>query len=327
MQTQATETAADMTTAAEALSDLLRRLSQRPPSSSTPTLTRPSEAKTVDPAQGKPKPLAGACSACGGAGFVVADLPHNDPGFGKLVRCGACANYLATCRLSTAEQRLTIDDLKGRPGDEHGYALVMRFLGKQMLADPFGFLSVTGVKGAGKSMISAALVATFARNGRDAVYYTASEIAAKLTDWSGESADIPGDPSKFCERLKRAAVLAIDELDKIRWSQWIVRTLGDVLDYRHRHAEELVTILTMNHGPERWPTEKGVYIEHIASRLADGRFNRFWPEAHRAKLPACLANYYDVDAEGNRRHYAPGLFVVSLPDVRPSLRRQAQEVT
>lgn len=252
---------------------------------------------------------------------MVPDLAYTDPSFGKLVRCAACTNYLATCRLTAEEQRLTVDDLTDRPEDTQGYLLAMRFLAKAMLGDPYGFLSVAGVKGAGKSLISAALVASFARSGREAVYYTASEITSKLMDWDARSDDIPGDPMQFCERLKRASVLAIDEIDKVRWTQWVVRTLGDVLDWRHRHVERQVTILTMNLPPEQWPCEAGVYIEHIASRLRDGRFHRYWPAEFREQLPACLTGFYDVDGQGQQHHYAPGLLLVDLPDARPGLRR------
>lgn len=300
-------------TAADALNRLLlqRSQGQRPERSSTPTPVIPTEPV-------KARPIAGACKVCGGAGFVVMNLPRTDPNFGKIERCKACANYLKTCRLTPAEQKLEIDDLRNRPEDKQKYIPALRFLAKEMLRDPYGYLSITGVKGAGKSMVSAALVATFARNGREAVYYTSSEIATALTDFEN------GDPNKFCERLKRAAVLAIDEMDKIKWTQWVVRTLGDVLDYRHRNAETKVTILTMNHGPEAWPTEEGVYIEHIASRLADGRFNRFWPAAVQDRLPPCLEEHFDmVDiVNGVRRHYVPGLFTIDLPDARPGLRRE-----
>lgn len=295
----------EVTTAAEALNDLLARLSNRTPpcSGALPTPTTRSRVP------------AHACPACGGAGFVVPDLPYTDPGFGKVVRCTTCANFLATCRLTPEEQKLTVNDINPRPDDTGGYVVALRFLAKEMLRDPFGFLSIAGVKGAGKSMVSAALVATFARSGREAVYYTATEIAAQLTNFED------GDPAKFSERLKRAPVLAIDEIDKIKWSEWIVRTLGDVLDYRHRNAERMVTILTMNRTPDAWPREEAVYVEHIESRLADGRFNRYWPEAFSSRLPACLESFYDLGPDGQKRHYAPGLFIVSLPDVRPSLRR------
>lgn len=297
-------------TAAEALNALIGRLNhQRQPPSLSPSTqiaTRTS----------------GACVVCGGDGWVVPDLPPTDPAFGRSVRCKHCKNYLATCRLTTAEQALTINSLVNRPEDSAGYIVAMRFLAKEMLRDPFGFLSVVGVKGAGKSLISTALVATFARTGNEATYFTASEIAAKLTDWDGDSEEIPGAPSAFVERLKRVKVLAIDEIDKIRWSQWVVRTLGDVIDYRHRNAATHVTILTMNHGPAQWPTDPGVYIEHVMSRLSDGRFNRFWPLAVRDRMPACLERHYDTDADGNRHHYAPGLLVIDLPDARPGLRRK-----
>lgn len=300
-----------LTTAAEALNDLISQLRRKttppPPSSSTPILTTPIRIE---------------CPSCSGAGFVVPDLPYTDPGFGRPIRCTACANFLATSRLTPDEQQLTVDTMVNRPEDTQGYIIAMRFLAKQMLKDPFGFLSIAGVKGAGKSLISAAMVATFARNGREAVYYTASEIAAKLVDFNSNSDDIPGDPAQFCERLKRVPVLAIDEIDKVKWSQWLVRTLGDVLDYRHRNAATHVTILTMNHGPSAWAAEAGVYIEHIASRLSDGRFHRFWPDAIRNRMPACLEKHFDTDPDGTKHHYAPGLLFVDLPDARPGLRRK-----
>lgn len=302
-----------LTTAAEALNDLISQLRRKttppPPSASTPIPMTRSRA-------------ASGCPACGGAGFVVPDLPYTEPGFGKTIRCVVCANFLATSRLTPDEQQLTIDAMSSRPEDTQGYIVAMRFLAKQMLSDPFGFLSIAGVKGAGKSLLSVALVATFARGGREAVYYTAGEIAAKLTDFNGDNNDIPGDPAQFCERLKRVPVLAIDEIDKIKWSQWLVRTLGDVLDYRHRNAATHVTILTMNHGPAAWVADPGVYVEHIASRLSDGRFHRFWPTAVRDRLPPCLEKHFDSDADGNRHHYAPGLLFVDLPDARPGLRRK-----
>lgn len=52
------------------------------------------------------------------------------------------------------------------------------------------------------------------------------------------------------------------------------------------------------------------YAALTASRLSDGRFYRRWPEEYKAKMPKCA-----VGGE------IPGLFEVTLPDIRPTLRR------
>ena len=112
-------------------------------------------------------------------------------------------------------------------------------------------------------------------------------------------------------RLKQLPVLAIDEMDKIKWSPWQIQQIGEVIEYRYRHAERLVSLFAMNRPPQEWLSAAGA--EHIASRFRDGRFHRQWPEG--IKRPTCLNGSSDV----------PGLFGVQLPDVRPTLRRLPKE--
>lgn len=236
--------------------------------------------------------------------------------FGKHHRCPQCTDWLTLSRLTVEERQYTVRDLGNRPDDSRGEMYVLRFLAQAMLDDPFGFLSIWGRKGGGKSLLLAALVAEFCRQGREAKYFNAGEIVT-LTSY-GEEKEIDGfqklnDYEAAKRRLKAMPVLAIDEVDKIKWTAWQVQQIGEVLEHRHRNAERLVTLFAMNKPPWEW--SNAGEVEHIASRLADGRFYRLWPEGVRTVL--CL----QPSANQAGRYEAPGLFEVTLPDVRPTLRR------
>lgn len=231
---------------------------------------------------------------------------------GKLTRCPACVDWLKTSRLTAEERQHTIADISERDDDHRGEMMALRFLGKQMLADPFGYLSIWGRKGGGKSLLLTALVAEFCRMGREAKYFNASEIVT-MTAYGDDKA-IDGfqkvNSYEHAKRLlKEIPVLAIDEMDKIKWTPWQVQQIGEVFEYRHRHVDSRVTILAMNKPPWEW--SNAGEVEHIASRLSDGRFYRRWPDEHMRALPKC--------ADGKPE--LPGLFQVTLADIRPTLRR------
>lgn len=250
--------------------------------------------------------------ACKGIGWLVLDLPKTHKDFGKAVRCPHCTDWIKVSRLTVEERKHKIDDITDRDDDTRDEMMALRFLGKQMLSDPFGFLAIYGRKGGGKSLLLTALVAEFCRANRQAAYFNASEVVS-LTAY-GEEKEIDGfqkvgnyEGAKAI--LKKIPVLAIDEVDKIKWTPWQIQQIGEVLEHRHRHADTHVTLFAMNRPPWEWSNAGDV--EHIASRLSDGRFYRRWPEDKLRWLPKCA----NGDAE------LPGLFEVTLPDIRPTLRR------
>jgi DNA replication protein DnaC len=228
-----------------------------------------------------------------------------------MVRCPACTDFLKVSRLTPDEQQHTLAHITDRDDDTRDEMLALRFLGRQMLDDPFGMLSIWGRKGGAKSLLLSALVAEFCRKQRPAVYFNASEIVQMLSpgDEAGMGGDWKGDMAACKRKLMDAPVLAIDEVDKIKWSAWQVQHIGEVLEYRHRFAVCRVTLLAMNKPPWQWSNSDDV--EHIASRLSDGRFYRRWPDDKLKWLPKCA----------NGAPELPGLFEVTLPDIRPTLRR------
>lgn len=264
-----------------------------------------------------PKKSPTSCEACGGNGFYRRDVPVGHPDFGKAFRCAACTDWLNYSRLTADEREHKIEDMRNRQDDERGEMFALRFLAKQMLDDPYGFLAIWGRKGGGKSLLLTSLVAEFCRRGREAVYFNAGDVVALLSPGEDKEIDgfrhVPGNPDANKRRLMVVPVLAIDEIDKLPWSNWQIQQIGEVIEYRHRNADTLVTLFAMNNPPEGW--NHGDKVEHIASRLNDGRFYRAWPEGMKT-LP-CLQPSPNVAG----RYEVPGLFEVTLPDVRPILRR------
>lgn len=251
------------------------------------------------------------CPVCKGAMYVYAKSKHIPGDKERLVGCPACTNWLAFSRLTPEEQSYTVDSLADRKDDTRGEMMALRFLAKQMIDDPFGFLSIWGRKGGGKSLVLAAIVAEFCRRKRPAYYFNASEVVTMLNpgDEAGMGGDWKGDMDACKRKLKDAPVLAIDEVDKIKWTPWQVQQLGEVIEHRHRYANCRVTLLAMNRPPQEW--QNAGDVEHIASRLNDGRFYRKWPDDKMKWLPKCA----------NGKPELPGLFEVTLADIRPTLRR------
>lgn len=247
------------------------------------------------------------CANCSDQGWVVEEAT------GITKRCPRCTDWLAHSRLTDEERNHTIDDLKNRPDDrERGEMYVLRFLAKEMLNESYGFLSIYGHKGGGKSLLLTALVASFCRQRVNAVYFNSGDIVTMLSAGEENEIDgfrVAGNFEVAKRRLKGLPVLAIDEMDKIRWTDWQIQQIGEVIEHRHRHADRLVTLFAMNYPPLKWHEKVGEKVEHIASRLADGRFHRQWPA--NVKVPGCLKGSRDV----------PGFFEVTLPDIRPTLRR------
>ncbi len=260
------------------------------------------------------------CAICGGAGWVIA----ND---GQLARCGKCTNLLKSSRLTEEEQSTRIDDISTRIDDKIGEGLALRFLAKEMLRDPFGFLTIWGTPGNAKSLVLVALVAEFCRSGRQAVYVNADDLVALLNPGDDTEVDgfryVPGNPDANLNRLKNTPVLALDEMDKLKWSDWQVQKIGALIEYRHRHSEKLVTLFAMNKHPDRWSNAGS--IGHLTDRWMDGRFNRYWPEDKTRSLPGCLDRFKE-NIGGITRYYAPGFFHAELPSMRSAQRRNVPEM-
>ena len=135
---------------------------------------------------------------------------------------------------------------------------------RAFVKEPRGILTLWGKCGNAKTVVCQAIVNECILAGIPAVYVTFAE----LLDWVKESYE-PGCNESTASRKDRAAtvhVLAIDEVDKVKRTEWVSEFQSDVLDRRYRRglSGQVGTILVMNSSPDQMP-------EWISSRLNDGR--------------------------------------------------------
>jgi len=213
----------------------------------------------------------GACATCGGMGWVrVVIKDTTAPSFGKLVPCPDCGVVLEHRQerldeisgLSEVERRVTLDDLALRCEDTPGMIDAVR----EFAANPWGFLTLHGDVGNGKTIALMALANHFRKQGKVSVYVTFVDlldyIRAGFDDKASENARYR------YEMVKGAFFLAVDEIDKANMTQFAYEFQTRLLDDRYRLGLELRahTAFAMNEAPE-W-----IMPVHICSRLRDGRF-------------------------------------------------------
>jgi len=184
---------------------------------------------------------------------------------------------------------------------------------RRLVEHPFGWWTVIGPPGNAKSLVLSIIVAESCRRGRQARYYNSSEIdrATKPPSVHEDGVrEYEGSPDAYKAMAKRLPVLALDEMDKLSWTPWQIQHIGEILEHRYRNQAEQLTVFAANLPPSSWSNADQLW--HLNSRFNDGRFRMMW---HGDKVPRCLSGCVSQDG----RHYIPGVFTITLDDVRPSL--------
>jgi DNA replication protein DnaC len=161
------------------------------------------------------------------------------------------------------ELALSLDDVIGRDGDTRAMIDSVR----QAMDWPGGFWTVWGGVGNGKTLIlmavinelreSRGLVGAYVRF-KDLLDY----IRAGFDDVTGE-----GSERQRYEFLRGVDVLAVDEVDKVRLTEytWEFRTAFFDDRYRMAITGRALTLFAMNSDPAELPDD-------IYDRMRDGRF-------------------------------------------------------
>jgi DNA replication protein DnaC len=204
------------------------------------------------------------CPVCNGTGWLRVERELSDPRFGKLEPCEcqadrALEHLRSLSGLHGAELQATLDELDPTVGP--GTAAMVEACRRFMEA-PTGFLTLWGQVGTGKSLCLCAITNALLRRG--AVYISLHD----LLDFARQGFDAsPGDDA--AARLRRfmaVPVLCLDELDKVKESDWVQEQLTALVDARFRSgvAGETGTVFALNSDPAE-------LSPWIASRLRDGR--------------------------------------------------------
>jgi len=131
---------------------------------------------------------------------------------------------------------------------------------------PVGTLVIHGTSGNAKTVALQACVNALVGVGMEAVYITAFDLISYIRDAFTDTCDIKN--ASAYDRIVRFGTvpfLAIDELDKVKWTPWVEEQITDLIDRRYRLAQDQKagTMLAMNGDPRDLPV-------WIYSRLSQG---------------------------------------------------------
>lgn len=210
------------------------------------------------------------CPICKGVGWLRADAQPGETGFGELVPCACIANEVGARRMARLvnisgmlepELTLMLDNVMG---DAITNALAQA---RCIVADPYGFLTLWGGVGNGKTLVLQAVVNELREGaGLKGAYVRFKDlldyIRAGFSDDDGE-----GSERQRYQFLRSVPVLAIDEVDKARMTAYSYEFRSAFLDDRYRLAiaGQAVTLFALNADPREMPPD-------IYDRLRDGRF-------------------------------------------------------
>jgi len=205
------------------------------------------------------------CPNCNWTGYFRYDVPVGHKEFGKIHPC-ECTKQVTLkqlaqhTRLTDNERTYTLGLLgtTGKPG-----TLRMVIAAKNFIADPSGFLTICGNTGNGKTTTLMSIVNHCTDNNMQAVYITFYDLVSYVRD------AISSDTETEWQRVNKLAnvrVLCIDEVDKVKETEWTQQIITHVLDVRYRNSLEgkAGTVVAFNGNLDKIPHK------WIKSRLSEG---------------------------------------------------------
>jgi len=196
------------------------------------------------------------------------EVPVHHPQFGRAQRC-ACKRTEDNARLqklsglSASEQAVRLSDIVT---DGAGTKQMVN-AARTFVNEPVGFLTIHGTTGNAKTTVLQGVVNELVEKGMEAVYVTAFDLLGYIRKAFNANKDIVNfDAHDRLKKLECVRVLCIDELDKVRWTEFVEEQITDLINARYRLGLDwsVGTVIAMNAHPESLPT-------WIYSRLRDGR--------------------------------------------------------
>lgn len=190
------------------------------------------------------------CPECNGQKYFTYDVEYGHPYFGRIFPCPVCNKIVfdAASGLNEDERRITLEGIvtDGRKSTEKAVKAARAFIEK-----PYGFLSIHGGFGNGKTTILQAVVNSLMDGGTEARYITAAGLLAYMRDtFNAETKE--SDYDRLHE-LARVPVLCIDEMDKLRDTPYSREIQQELINLRYRDAHYLGTVLAWNGGLDDLP--------------------------------------------------------------------------
>jgi DNA replication protein DnaC len=203
------------------------------------------------------------CPICGGIGWIRFDRPIEDPLFGRMAICPNRSSD-ALGKDSGLDPREL--GLKWSAIADLNNALAAVRAVKAALERGRGWVTLWGPTGLAKTLILQVAIAETIRAQRPARYARMVDIIDNLRQ-AFDTENTRGEETRRMESWAGLPILAIDETDRVRSSDYSDEKRFSLLDRRYQAAlrGNSITLLASNSDPRGWG-------DYLASRVFDGRF-------------------------------------------------------
>jgi len=193
-----------------------------------------------------------------------ADVPLGHPQFGKLIPCHCKVNERAerlnrVSGLTENERKIKLEDIM-----TDGLDATRRMVNecRKFIVRPQGIITIHGGSGNGKTMALQACVNAMLDKNIEAVYVTAFDLISFIRSAYSQNKEtkvidvVDDNAYRRLQKFERVRVLALDELDKVKVTDWVLEQLTDLIDRRYRMAENDNggTLIAMNESPKTLPS-------------------------------------------------------------------------
>jgi DNA replication protein DnaC len=227
----------------------------------------------------------GSCPACGGAGFLLDDLPLGHPDYGKPIPCHCKLQERRSRRRSRFSDvhkldsltRFTFEafdtDLSWLPPHKLDNLVRAYDSALQFAKQPAGWLLLTGGFGCGKTHLAAAIVNHRIENDLSAVFVVVPDLLDHLRATFGPNSEANYDD--LFDEIRNTSVLVLDDLGVQGVTPWAQEKMFQILN--HRYNSQLPTVLTTNQRMEdldqrlRSRLQDLNLVQHIAIKAPDYR--------------------------------------------------------
>jgi DNA replication protein DnaC len=210
------------------------------------------------------------CARCHGAGWMVDGSKNSN--YPDLVKCESC-DVVRTSEIARCWKVSSIkaDDVKApsiRTFEPHNAAAdALLESAKGFVRKPFGWFTVYGSPGCGKTHITESIARYFLLTNTPTVFIT----SVYLWEYLGGVARGDHDQTDYAERfrwIRDLPALVIDEMNLEKSTEFVHKTRRTLLDARYKAALDGrgVTVLASNDAPLDWQDAA------IGDRALDSRF-------------------------------------------------------
>ncbi len=219
-----------------------------------------------------PKIQGYSCAICKDMGFYLLDVPLGHPDFGKARTCNCRSQGLmerqykrlqAIDGLTPTERRMRFAGLIVEPENTGAFESVQYALSRKR-----GIVTLYGKPGRGKSTLMIAAVNEAREANIPAVYAKVSDVLDYLRNAYDPRSDRELTVDDRWHLLTTVDVLALDELDQFKTTEWAMEKFLGLMDERWRNIDRAVTLIASNAAVANLP-------EKVASRLQDRRAQLF----------------------------------------------------